>query len=62
MTQYEWRVRYHTMTKRASRISLELGEAIVCAETEDEVREIVAKEDPDMKISSIVRGEAVDDD
>jgi hypothetical protein len=50
------------MTKRGSRISLELGEAIVCAETEDEVREIVAKEDPDMKISSIVRGEAVDDD
>jgi len=59
---YEWEVRYSETTADNERISCASWAATVYAETEDEVRQIMGKEEPGKSIDKITRGECIDDD
>ena len=59
---YEWEVRYSKTKKDDTRISCECWTATVIAEGEDEVRAIMAEEEPGKDIDKITRGERIDDD
>ena len=59
---YEFEVRYSETKKEGARISCECWTATVCAEDENEVREIMAEEEPGKTIDKITRGECLDDD
>ena len=58
---YEWRVEYSNTETKGTRISCEMFIAEVYAEDEGEVREIMAEEEPGMKIDKITRGEYIPD-
>lgn len=58
---YEWEVQYSETKTEGTRISCECWTAAICAEDEDEVRAIMAEEEPDMTIDKITRGERIDD-
>lgn len=59
---YEWEVHYSETKREGTRISCETWRANVYAEDEDEVRQIMAEEEPGKAIDKIVRGERIDDD
>jgi hypothetical protein len=59
---YEWKVQYSETKKEGTRISCECWTATVFAEDEDEVRTIMADEEPGKAIDKITRGERLDDD
>lgn len=59
---YEWEVRYSETKKDGSRISCECWTVTVYAEDEDEVRAIVAEEEPGKAIDKITRGDFIGDD
>jgi hypothetical protein len=59
---YEWEVRYSETTKEGPRISCESWTAAVYAEDEDEVRAIMAEDEPGKAIDKITRGEHLDAD
>jgi len=59
---YEYEVRYSVTKTEGTRISCECWTATVCAESEDEVRAIMAEEEPGKAIDKITRGELLDDD
>lgn len=59
---YEWKVRYSETKKEDARISCECWTATVCADDEDEVRAIMAEEEPGKAIDNITRGDCIDDD
>lgn len=59
---YEWKVQYSETKKEGTRISCECWTATVCAENEDEVRAIMAEEEPGKAIDKITRVELLDDD
>ncbi|MBK0413619.1 MULTISPECIES: hypothetical protein [Chromobacterium] len=58
---YEWHVKYSETKSNGSRISCEVYEATVIADSEEEVRAIMAEAEPDMVIDSLLQGEAVDE-
>lgn len=59
---YEWEVKYSETVKEGTRISCECWTAKVFAENEDEVRAIMAEEEPGKAIDEIVRGERIADE
>lgn len=56
---HEWHVKYSEVKKEGSRISCGMYEASFYAKDEDEVRQIMAEEEPEMRISSITKGEFI---
>ena len=59
---YEWEVSFSETKQVGTRISCECWTAKVYAEDEDEVRSIMAEEEPGKAIDKITRGERLDDD
>jgi len=59
---YEWKVKYSKTDTIGTRISFGCFTAEVVAENEDEVRQIMAEEEPGMTIDKITRGEFLWDD
>ncbi len=59
---YEWEVRYSETKTEGTRISCECWRVTVLAEDEDEVRAIMAEEEPGKAIDKITRVERLDDD
>lgn len=58
---YEWHVKYSETKTEGTRISCSMYTATVYADDEDEVRKIMAEEEPGMVIDSIIKGETIDD-
>ena len=59
---YEWQVSFSEVKEEGTRISCECWTATVYAENEDEVRAIMAKEEPGATINKITRGVCLADD
>lgn len=59
---YEWEVKYSETKREGSRISCESWKATVYADDEEEVRRIMASEEPGKTIDKIVRGACLDDE
>lgn len=59
MSCFEWTVRYSKTRVDGTRISYEAYKATVYAADEDEVRAIMAEEEPGMDIDEITRGDEV---
>lgn len=59
---YEWEVKYSETKRDGSRISCESWKATVYADDEEEVRRIMASEEPGKTIDKIVRGACLDDE
>jgi hypothetical protein len=59
---YEFEVRYSETKKEGTRISWDSWIATVCAEDENEVRKIMAEDEPGKAIDKITRGKWIDDD
>lgn len=58
---YEWTVKYSRTTCVGTRISHESWTTNVYAADENEVRQIMAEEEPGKDVGEIIRGEQVDD-
>lgn len=59
---YEWEVQYSETKTEGTRISCESWTATIFAKDENEVRAIMAEEEPGMTIDKITRGDRIDDD
>lgn len=59
---YEWEVQYSETKMEGTQILFECWTATAYAKDEDEVRAIMAEEEPGKDIDKITRGERVDDD
>lgn len=57
---YEWEVRFSETQKLGTRISCECWKATVYADNEEEVRSIMAEEEPGKAIDKITRGESIE--
>lgn len=58
---YEWHVVYSITSREGDRISFKEWSAIVDAESEEEVREVIEEDLPGAHISKIVRGAFIGD-
>ena len=58
---WEWTVKLSITKRNGDRISCEMFEAEIFADDEDEVRKIVAENEPDAAIDGITKGEYLGD-
>lgn len=61
MSEYVFYVRYSKTSKAGTRISCDMASGEVVAKDEDEVRRIMAEEQPGWSVDEIVRVECLDD-